>query len=204
MNYKRIAEFEPHARRVALTEDDAAFVGEMAKSRLTRMAVEQMRPGDIVAQAQAMMETTDNAGLRKRIEWALGRYFRSHVVQNSNGLVNLTELWRAAGSKDTARPSDWLQQDQTKAFLDHLSGGNDPAQTGLINATRGRSGGTWGHWQIALMYAQYLSPEFRQWSNTILQKAISEQGIDLDSNLARSVGRQVGRIVPDDRTSTWH
>lgn len=34
-----------------------------------------------------------------------------------------------------------------------------------IIATRGRNGGTWGHWQVAVAYAKYLSPEFHiQWN----------------------------------------
>jgi len=32
-------------------------------------------------------------------------------------------------------------------------------QAGLVKTTRGKGGGTWAHWQIALAYAKYLSPE---------------------------------------------
>jgi hypothetical protein len=33
----------------------------------------------------------------------------------------------------------------------------------------GRNGGTWAHWQIALAYAKYLSPEFHMWCNTVVR-----------------------------------
>ncbi|MCP3872250.1 MAG: KilA-N domain-containing protein [Desulfobacteraceae bacterium] len=33
-----------------------------------------------------------------------------------------------------------------------------------METRRGRTNpGTWGHWQVALKYAQYLSPEFAIW-----------------------------------------
>ncbi|MDO9713867.1 KilA-N domain-containing protein [Paracraurococcus lichenis] len=39
--------------------------------------------------------------------------------------------------------------------------------------TRGRYGATWAHWQLALAYARYLSPEFHLWCNTVVRDALT-------------------------------
>ena len=47
---------------------------------------------------------------------------------------------------------------------------------GLVAALRGRRGGTWAHWQLALSYARYLSPEFHLWCNTVVRAAMEWRG----------------------------
>jgi hypothetical protein len=43
---------------------------------------------------------------------------------------------------------------------------------GLVATLRGRLGGTWAHWQLALSYARYLSPQFHLWCNTVVRSAM--------------------------------
>jgi hypothetical protein len=44
---------------------------------------------------------------------------------------------------------------------------------GFVAALRGRRGGTWAHWQLALPYARYLSPGFHLWCNTVVRAAMA-------------------------------
>lgn len=75
----------------------------------------------------------------------------------------LTAMWRAAGGEKAKQPSNWFDWKETRDFLAKLRVHN-PSEDGII-ATRGRNGGTWGHWQVAVAYAKYLSPEFHiQWN----------------------------------------
>jgi hypothetical protein len=44
-----------------------------------------------------------------------------------------------------------------------------------LKITRGRFGGTFAHWQIALAYAKYLSPEFHIHCNNIIRRFVEEE-----------------------------
>ena len=43
---------------------------------------------------------------------------------------------------------------------------------GFVATARGRLGGTWAHWQLALAYARYLSPAFHLWCRTVVRAAL--------------------------------
>jgi hypothetical protein len=76
------------------------------------------------------------------------------------GLYNLTAMWRASGGDANRDPAAWLRLDETGAFLAELN----MVQNHILSQ-RGRNGGTWAHWQIAVAYAKYLSPAFHiQWN----------------------------------------
>jgi hypothetical protein len=103
-------------------------------------------------------------------------------------------MWRAAGSPDNRRPTDWLALDETAHFRSYASvhwtepdgspadenagpaGIFRPDGDGFVAALRGRRGGTWAHWQLALSYARYLSPEFHLWCNTVVRAAMEWRG----------------------------
>ncbi|MBL6459160.1 KilA-N domain-containing protein [Belnapia sp. T6] len=42
----------------------------------------------------------------------------------------------------------------------------------MVATWRGRFGGTWAHWQLALSYARYLSPRFHRWCNIVVRAAM--------------------------------
>jgi len=94
---------------------------------------------------------------------------------NDDKLVNLTDLWKAGGADEMRRPSRWLKQDQAKDFVSNLRRLNNVAQNDIIHTTYGRFGGTFAHWQIALAYAKYLSPEFHILCNNIIRRFVEEE-----------------------------
>lgn len=61
---------------------------------------------------------------------------------------------------------------------------------GLIKRTRGRSGGTYAHWQIAMAYSKYLSPELHHIVNAVFRERVQET-IDPALGLIRSRKRAV-------------
>jgi hypothetical protein len=107
-------------------------------------------------------------------------------------MLNLTDMWKAAGRPENRRPSDWLLLEETARFRifagTHptavtdpvtanagVAGICDPDADGLVATVRGNGGGTWAHWQLALSYARYLSPPFHLWCNTVLRAVMERQ-----------------------------
>ena len=90
-------------------------------------------------------------------------------------MLSLTDMWKAAGSPDGRAPSDWLALVTTREFVAAVEAGFNAGISG-IETQRGGSGagrgGTWGHWQIGLAYAKYLSPEFHIWCNTVVREVM--------------------------------
>jgi hypothetical protein len=91
------------------------------------------------------------------------------VTRDADQLVNLAQMWEAAGRPANKDPSTWRRKAGASFVRDLASELKAPA--GLIYwAARGRlpKGGIpqiWAHWQIALAYAKYLSNELHRFVN---------------------------------------
>src|SRR5919107_373635 len=122
--------------------------------------------------------------------------YRGRPIRLRGAMLNLTDMWRAAGCPQHPRPAKWLAFEETARFRAHAqahwtetegqeSEEEQPADNvppediigldpdGLVAALRGRRGGTWAHWQLALSYARYLSPGFHLWCNTVVRAAMA-------------------------------
>jgi hypothetical protein len=109
-------------------------------------------------------------------------------------MLNLTDMWRAAGGPAHRRPAFWLSMEETKRFRTYVRwrwsdiGNAEPdfnVSEGhikqadpdcLVLTTRGQRGETWAHWQLALSYARHLSPAFHTWGNTVIRNAMERFG----------------------------
>ena len=85
--------------------------------------------------------------------------------------LNLTDMWKAAGSPSGRAPGDWIVLESTKEFVSHVEliagiSGN------LVVTKTGRNGRTEAHWQIGIAYAKYLSPEFHMWANQVVRNVM--------------------------------
>jgi hypothetical protein len=115
--------------------------------------------------------------------------YQGRAIRLRGAMLNLHDLWQAAGRPDDRRPADWLLLEETQhtraAAGPHWSTTEDPlaaaGQAGLctidtdgfVATVRGNQAGTWAHWQLALSYAQALSPDFHRWCDTTLRAAIA-------------------------------
>jgi hypothetical protein len=123
--------------------------------------------------------------------------YEGSPVRHRGAMLNLTDMWKAAGRPDSRRPTDWLSLEETQRFRAHA--GTQPTEVsdpvtpnaddvgiwrpdtdGFVATVRGNSGGTWAHWQLALSYGRYLSPPFHLWCNTVVRTAMER----LDGALA--------------------
>lgn len=88
------------------------------------------------------------------------RYQGQTVRFNSDGWVNATEI----AAREDRRLDKWLAnqetQDYIEALMRHL---NTPKKGDLIQARRGRNGGTWLHPKLAVAFARWISPDFAVW-----------------------------------------
>jgi hypothetical protein len=104
--------------------------------------------------------------------------FNGAIISDRDEKLNLTDMWRAAGSPDSKKPVVWLRTKSVRDFADHLASspvyGDDYH---LIEATAGRGGSTWAHWQVGLAYAKHLSPEFHAWANQVVRERMERRGV---------------------------
>ena len=115
--------------------------------------------------------------------------YQGRPIRLRGTMLNLTDMWRAAGCPEYRRPIHWLVLEETARFRAHAQthwtepdGPVSPNiiqddiirldPDGFVATARGRHGGTWAHWQLALAYARYLSPEFHLWCNTVVRAAL--------------------------------
>lgn len=112
--------------------------------------------------------------------------YQGVAIRHRGEMLNLTDMWTAAGSNPAKRPADWARKEGAD-FIRHVSDmlnmpvGHIQTQRGGSGANRGS---TFAHWQIGLAYAKYLSPEFHMWCNTVVRD------------------RMEGRLVPAAGTVT--
>ena len=115
-------------------------------------------------------------------------------IRRRGPMLNLTDMWRAAGGPAYRRPTLWLAMEETKRFRTYVRWrwsdipGHGPelnvtagdikraGPDGLVATTRGQRGETWAHWQLALAYARHLSPAFHAWCNTVVRNAMERFG----------------------------
>jgi hypothetical protein len=115
--------------------------------------------------------------------------YQGRPVRRRGTMLNLADMWRAAGRPEHRRPADWLALEETarsRAHADtHWTALDEPVTAnagqaglwhldtdGLVAAARGHAGGTWAPWQLALSYARTLPPAFHLWANTVVRAAI--------------------------------
>lgn len=115
------------------------------------------------------------------------------IKQNAEGLISLTDIFHAALKAGMAdgklEPKKWAQKPYSKKsgstgnsstsggpgveFIDFVAENLKVNAADVYKSTRGRGGGTFAHWQIALAYAKYLSPQLHMQVNEIYLRAKS-------------------------------
>jgi len=108
------------------------------------------------------MTDTKNTSLTRLV-------YNGEVIRDRNEMLSLTDMWRAAGGDEARRPANWARKEGAE-FIAFLADADNVPVGHIIKSERGRNGATFAHWQIALAYAKYLSPEFHMWCNTVVRE----------------------------------
>jgi hypothetical protein len=93
-----------------------------------------------------------------------------------DGYVSLTAMAQAEGK----RVSNYLRLASTKEYLDALKADAHIGASALIQVFKGGDGiqGTWAHPDIAIDFAQWVSPKFRIWANRTLRQTIQSGTVE--------------------------
>lgn len=111
----------------------------------------------------------------------------AEVSVNENGMISLTDLWKAGGARLNQKPADWRRKEGS-AFIDFVARKESMPGEHIFFVLMGRNGGTYAHWQIALAYAKYLSPVLHMQVNAIYARykagdaTLAEEVIDRVEN----------------------
>ncbi len=95
---------------------------------------------------------------------------KSPVSTNADGLISLTDLWKAAKGSLNQRPVIWSRHDENRNFIHEVAIKEKVTPNHLFKVKPGKGGGTFAHWQIALAYAKYLSPELHMAVNEVFMR----------------------------------
>lgn len=98
--------------------------------------------------------------------------YQGKPIREDGEMLNLTDMWRAAGGDPSRKPAKWLETEQARDFIEFVESNLKVrnADLDLIRSERGgRAPATWAHWQIGMAYAKYLSPEFHVWCNEVVR-----------------------------------
>lgn len=107
--------------------------------------------------------------------------YKDSEISFMNGdsvMINATQMAKSFGK----RPSDWLALKQTNELMRSLSAKTGIPVTGLATVNQGGSNqGTWLYEDLALIFAQWLSPDFYLWTNDRI-KELLRTGVATVSN----------------------
>lgn len=127
------------------------------------------------------------------------------IRQAENSLVNLTDIFKASGETNQNRdPRQWSRKEGA-SFIHFVADNLNVPEKHIYKTTRGKGGGTYAHWQIALAYAKYLSHDLHMHVNEaymrfktndismadeIANKATPEQQLWLEKRLQGKASRR--------------
>ena len=113
-------------------------------------------------------------------------FFKGNTIRCEGEMFCLTDMWRGSGADDGRKPAQWLRSDIAKAFVEHIDSVENCRgainHLEIVRVIRGGSGPhrgeTWAHWQVAMAYAKYLSPEFHVWCNEVVRDHLAQKAAE--------------------------
>lgn len=85
---------------------------------------------------------------------------------------SLTAMWDAVGRPANKSPRDWVGLVQAKEFIAALAENLNVDILHIYQTSRGRDGGSWGHRQVCMEFARYLSPHLAIRWNQIVEDVL--------------------------------
>lgn len=118
------------------------------------------------------------------------------VTRDEAGHISLTDMWKAQGSPANQDPPQWARY-AGASFVASLAKSLNVGKSHVIKSKRGKGvAGTWAHWQVALAYAKYLSPEFHRYVNeAFVQQRLEEVNPEIKLDRAANALLERGHTV---------
>jgi phage antirepressor YoqD-like protein len=106
------------------------------------------------------------------METSVFKYLGREISFRKEGdsvMVNATEMARLFDKT----PKDWLRTDQSERLITALASRQKCHLTDLVKVINGGlNNGTWMHEDVALLFAQWLSPDFYLWCNDRIKELL--------------------------------
>lgn len=119
-------------------------------------------------------------------------------IHSEGDMINLTDLWREAGSQTGKEVWRWQETESAIGFLSATCKILNLAKNDVLKSKRGKNGGTWAHKQIALEYSQYLDPKLAVLVNQVFFERIEEE-----KNPGLAIERGIKGYEKKGKTSQW-
>lgn len=100
---------------------------------------------------------------------------RGQQIRQVDDLLSLNDIWQAAGSPANKDPRQWVRLPNVIQLLDTVTRMLNVGKSHILKATKGKGGGTLAHWQLAMTYAEYISPEFQVEVNETYRQVKAEE-----------------------------
>lgn len=115
--------------------------------------------------------------------------FDGHLMQfNDDGWFNATDAADAMGK----RVDNWLANKETQEYIAKL---NTRISSDLIQAKKGRNGGTWLHPKLAVAFARWLSIDFAIWCDEQIEHIIHGERQAIDWDMARHASKASNKVA---------
>lgn len=99
-------------------------------------------------------------------------------AEGNGVMINATEMAKPFGKSC----KDWLRTEQSKRMISAITERQKCHPSDLVKVVNGDNGGTWMYEDVALVFAQWLAPEFYLWCNDrikeLLTKGVATTGND--------------------------
>lgn len=93
-----------------------------------------------------------------------------HKIRRDGDMWCMTDLWRAAGAPKDRRPAEFIRS-TGKSFIDFLRASLDMGNSHIVKTRKiggsAPGGETWGHYHVALAYAQWIDHAFHARVNEV-------------------------------------
>lgn len=104
--------------------------------------------------------------------------YNGNAIEVTGEMISLTDMWAAGGRDDAKRPANWARK-EGRSFIEHMADVLNVPVGHIIKGTRGKTGQTVAHWQIALAFAKYLSPAFHAWCNEVVRERMEGKTVSV-------------------------
>lgn len=126
------------------------------------------------------------------------RYNGSPITFNNadSVMVNATEMAKPFGK----RTNDFLSSKSTQELISSLSAKTGISATGLVVVNQGGNNqGTWLHEDLALIFAQWLSPDFYLWCNDRIKELLTTGSTSLQPRTPQTYLEALEALVASEK-----
>lgn len=123
---------------------------------------------------------------------------RNEPIRQDGEMASLNDIWQAAGCPANKDPRQWVRLPNVVQLIETVARFQNVGKSHLLKSKAGKGGGTWAHWQLAMTYAEYISPEFQVEVNETYRQAKAEE-----ANPQLSVDKAVANWRKQGRSDKW-